>query len=91
MNTLSASAAISTGRGQLVTFRRQSLATARLRVLWIALIFALVAAAALIRIAYLGAVDQGPVRTSLEEALLPLRGEITDRNGVPLARAFPAY
>ncbi|HAL89715.1 MAG TPA: peptidoglycan glycosyltransferase, partial [Erythrobacter sp.] len=29
--------------------------------------------------------------TSLEEALLPPRGEISDRNGVPLARAFPAY
>jgi cell division protein FtsI (penicillin-binding protein 3) len=32
-----------------------------------------------------------PERTSLQEALLPPRGEITDRNGVPLARAFPAY
>lgn len=91
MNALSASAAISSGRVQLVTFRRQSLAQARWRVLWIALVFALVAAAALLRIAYLGIADHGPVRTSLEEALLPPRGEITDRNGVPLARAFPAY
>lgn len=91
MNTLTASAAISGGRVQLVTFRRQSLAQARWRVLWIALVFALVAAAALLRIAYLGLADHGPVRTSLEDALLPPRGEITDRNGVPLARAFPAY
>src|SRR5690606_17797576 len=28
---------------------------------------------------------------SMADALLPSRGEITDRNGVPLARAFPAY
>ena len=27
----------------------------------------------------------------MADALLPPRGEITDRNGVPLARAFPAY
>lgn len=91
MNALSASAAISTGRVELVTFRRQSLALAHWRVLWIALVFGAVAAAALLRIAYLGVADHGPVRTSLEEALLPPRGEITDRNGVPLARAFPAY
>ena len=91
MNALSASAAISSGRVQLVTFRRQSLTTARWRVLWIALVFALVTAAALLRISYLGFADHGPTRTSLQEALLPSRGEITDRNGVPLARAFPAY
>ncbi|MDX1703616.1 MAG: penicillin-binding protein 2 [Altererythrobacter ishigakiensis] len=91
MNALSANAAISGGRAQLVTFRRQSLKEARWRVLWIAIVFAVVAVAALLRIAYLGLADHGPVRTSLEEALLPPRGEITDRNGVPLARAFPAY
>ncbi|WP_394730947.1 peptidoglycan D,D-transpeptidase FtsI family protein [Altererythrobacter sp. GH1-8] len=91
MNALSASAAISSGRVQLVTFRRQSLTTARWRVLWVALVFALVTVAALMRITYLGLADHGPTRTSLQDALLPSRGEITDRNGVPLARAFPAY
>ena len=91
MNALSANAAIATGRVQLVTFRRQSLAMARWRVLWIAVLFGLVAAAAVLRIFYLGLADHGPARTSLEQALLPSRGEITDRNGVPLARAFPAY
>ncbi len=91
MNTLTANAAISSGRVELVAFRRESLVLARWRVLWIALVFAAVAAAALLRIAYLGLADHGTTRTSLEEALLPPRGEITDRNGVPLARAFPAY
>ncbi len=91
MNALSASAAISSGRVQLVTFRRQSLTTARWRVLWIALVFTVVTVAALLRISYLGLADHATTRTTLQDALLPPRGEITDRNGVPLARAFPAY
>ena len=91
MNALSASTAISTGRVRLVTLRRRSLSLARWRVLWVALIFTMVAAVAILRIAYLGVVDRNVTTTSLEDALLPPRGEITDRNGMPLARAFPAY
>ncbi|MFW2350533.1 peptidoglycan D,D-transpeptidase FtsI family protein [Qipengyuania sp.] len=83
--------AVASGRVQLVTIRERSLTTARWRVLWVALGFAFVALLALVRIAYLGMADHGLRGTSLEEALLPPRGEITDRNGVPLARAFPAY
>lgn len=91
MTTLSASTAISTGRVQLVTFRRRSLTMARWRVLWVAVVFALVALVAVMRIFYLGLADRAVSKTSLEDALLPPRGEITDRNGMPLARAFPAY
>ena len=91
MNSLTASAAIQAGRVQLVTFRRQSLVLARWRVLWVALVFALVAFVAVMRIFYFGFSDRALTRTSLEDALLPPRGEITDRNGQPLARAFPAY
>lgn len=91
MNALTASTAIQAGKVQLVTFRRQSLTTARWRVLWVALIFALVAMIAVLRIVSFGLSDTGVSRTSLEEALLPDRGEITDRNGQPLARVFPAY
>jgi cell division protein FtsI (penicillin-binding protein 3) len=83
--------AVASGRVQLVTIRQRSLTLARWRVLWIVLGFAFVALLALVRIAYLGMSDHGLRGTSLEEALLPPRGEITDRNGVPLARAFPAY
>ncbi len=53
--------------------------------------FALIALVALIRIAWLGVVQPAPTEHSMAQALLPPRGEITDRNGVPLARAFPAY
>lgn len=85
------SMAVASGRVQLVTVRQRSLTVARWRVLWIAFGFAFIALIALLRIAYLGMSDHGLRATSLEEALLPPRGEITDRNGVPLARAFPAY
>ena len=85
------SMAVASGRVQLVTIRQQSLTLARWRVLWVVLAFAFIAMLALVRIAYLGMSDEGLRGTSLEEALLPPRGEITDRNGIPLARAFPAY
>ena len=76
---------------RLVDYRRRSLLTARLRVLLIALLFILVALAAMMRIAWIGVVQPAPNARSMADALLPPRGEITDRNGLPLARAFPAY
>lgn len=91
MTALSVSTAISSGRVALVNVRQRSLFTARLRVLWVVLGFVLVAVAALLRIGYLGLFQDAPASRSLSEALLPPRGEIRDRNGVPLARAFPAY
>jgi cell division protein FtsI (penicillin-binding protein 3) len=65
--------------------------SARLRVLWLLAGFAGIALVAVLRIVTLGLGGNAPQRTSLEEALLPPRGEITDRNGAPLARAYPAY
>ncbi|MBD2842503.1 peptidoglycan D,D-transpeptidase FtsI family protein [Erythrobacter rubeus] len=83
--------AIPVGRIQLVQLRFQSLLTARMRILFIAAIFTAVAAAALLRITWLGFAGSAPTHSSLADRLLPPRGEITDRNGAPLARAFPAY
>ena len=82
---------IPAGRLPSMGLRAQLLWTARVRVLWLLGGFALIALIALLRIASLGLAGQAPQRTSLEDALLPPRGEITDRNGAPLARAFPAY
>ncbi|MFX9069646.1 hypothetical protein ABTN30_20330, partial [Acinetobacter baumannii] len=65
--------------------------TAKVRVLWVLLILVFVTLTALVRIAQLGLFQQAPERASMAEALLPARGDITDRNGVPLARAFPSY
>ncbi|TCD06895.1 penicillin-binding protein 2 [Erythrobacteraceae bacterium CFH 75059] len=50
-----------------------------------------VAFVALVRLVFVGADAGAATGTPLAQALLPARGEITDRNGVPLARAFPAY
>ena len=83
--------ALPAGRTRLVDFRRRFLLTARLRVLLVGLVFVAIAIAALLRIAYIGVVQPAPTHQSMADALLPPRGEITDRNGVPLARAFPAY
>ena len=79
------------GRLPSVTLRARLLWLARVRVLWLFAGFALIALIALLRIVSLGFAGTAPQRTSLEEALMPPRGELTDRNGTPLARAFPAY
>ncbi len=94
MNTMTAAAAVPSipaGRVQSVNLRAQLLWTARFRVLWILIAFALITLIALLRIGSLGLAGQTPQRTSLQDALLPSRGEITDRNGATLARAYPAY
>jgi cell division protein FtsI (penicillin-binding protein 3) len=80
-----------TDRVRLVDVRRRALLLAQLRVILIGAGFLALAGAALLRIAWLGLVQPAPAETSMADALLPSRGEITDRNGVPLARAFPAY
>ena len=73
------------------TGRRHALDTARMRVLLIGTGFLLLAIAALLRIMWLGVIQPPPAARSMADLLLPARGEITDRNGIPLARAFPAY
>ncbi|WP_123321831.1 peptidoglycan D,D-transpeptidase FtsI family protein [Tsuneonella troitsensis] len=91
MNALTYTAAIHSGRVQLVSLRQKSLTVARLRVLLVAAVFVAMAMAAIVRIGFLGVTGSGRAVTSFEDALLPSRGEITDRNGEPLARAFPAF
>lgn len=83
--------AIPAGRVQAVHMRYHLLTTARLRLFLLVGCFVLVAMIAVLRIGYLGIAGASPSQTSLAEALLPPRGEITDRNGTPLARTFPAY
>ncbi|MCW1381272.1 penicillin-binding protein 2 [Novosphingobium sp. KCTC 2891] len=91
MNALTASAAIASGRVQLANVRQRSLVTAKVRVLWVLLLFVFATLTAIVRIAQLGLFEDAPERRSMADALLPPRGEITDRNGIALARAFPSY
>lgn len=91
MNSIAVSTAITSGRRDLVNVRTRSLLVAKWRVLWVVLGFGVVAAAALLRLSFLGLFSGLPSAADLAAALQPQRGDITDRNGVPLARAFPAY
>ncbi len=88
---ISISTAISSGRGELVNVRQRSLLMAKWRVLWVVAGFLLIALTAVLRIAFLGLFADAPTQQDMATALLPPRGDIVDRNGVPLARAFPAY
>jgi cell division protein FtsI (penicillin-binding protein 3) len=91
MNAMTFDAGFAPSRIRLVDIRHRQLLTAQLRMLLLAAGFAGIAFLALIRIAWIGVVQPAPTEHSMAQALLPARGEITDRNGVPLARAFPAY
>lgn len=91
MAVSAAAPSLPAGRVHSVNLRSQLLWTARFRVLWLLAGFGLITLIALLRIMSLGFVGNAPQRTSLQDALLPPRGEITDRHGAPLARAFPAY
>ncbi|MDE2412648.1 MAG: penicillin-binding protein 2, partial [Sphingomonadales bacterium] len=91
MTAISVSTAISSGRGELVNVRQRTLLMAKWRVLWVVAGFTLIALIAMVRIAWLGLFEGDTRRVDGLAALLPARGDIVDRNGVPLARAFPAY
>ncbi|WP_395395701.1 penicillin-binding protein 2 [Novosphingobium sp. BL-8A] len=82
---------VSTGRRKLVNVRQRSLLVAKLRTLWILGVFALVGVLALTRICWLGITGPGGRDGDLSGLLVPNRGEIVDRNGVPLAREFNTY
>lgn len=85
------SAVVSTSRIEVVNTRRKASTLARLRARVVRRGFLAVAVIALAQIVHLGLSGQGPRDLSMDEALRPERGEIVDRNGLPLARAFPAY
>jgi cell division protein FtsI (penicillin-binding protein 3) len=97
MNTLAATAAqsrystISAPRPALVHVRSQALAMARFRALWVVVGFLLLLLLALLRLVHIGLSDPARPGAVYDGLLLPDRGDILDRNGVPLARAFPAY
>ena len=91
MSSLAVATTVTTGRRQLVNVRQRSLLVAKWRALWVLTLFGVLALCALIRIGLLGFIEPARARSSMADLLLPDRGEIVDRNGTPLARAFNAY
>jgi len=85
------SGATATGRLHYANLRARSLLTAKMRLLWVVVGFVFFTLTAFVRIGQLGLESQTPDHGAAADALVPPRAEITDRNGVPLARAFPAY
>lgn len=81
---------ISASRVDLVNQRSRALTVARWRTLLVLIGFALIALIAEIRIAHLGLTKTGKSDTGTS-AYASRRAEIIDRNGMSLARAFPAY
>lgn len=82
---------VTTGRRKLVNVRQRSLLVAKWRTIWVLFGFAAVGLCALVRITYLGISGAPAPQADLADALMPSRGEIVDRNGVPLARDFRVY
>lgn len=91
MTAIAIPTTVSSGRRKLVNVRQHSLLVAKLRTLWILGVFLLIGVCALLRIAYLGVTGASAGSGSLSDLLIPDRGEIVDRNGVPLAREFRTY
>lgn len=90
MSIAAARLTVPAARVCLANQRSHSLLTARWRLIFLLLALLFVGAIIMLRIVWLGVVQPGPQQMTMAQALLPARGEITDRNGVPLARAFPA-
>lgn len=91
MTAIAIPTTISSGRRKLVNVRQRSLLVAKLRTLWVLGVFVLIGFFALLRIAYLGLTGVSVNSGDLSGLLVPDRGEIVDRNGVPLAREFRTY
>ena len=73
MNSVAVSTTISSGRLQLVNVRQRMLHVAKWRVVWVLAGFAIIAFAAIVRLTWLGLVEEGQDSRSLSEALLPPR------------------
>ncbi|MBB3033395.1 peptidoglycan D,D-transpeptidase FtsI family protein [Alteriqipengyuania lutimaris] len=82
---------VAAGPLRVANKRLESLLMARMRALLLMPAFGLVAVVALLRIASFGVLGAPDTPMSMEQRLLPPRGEITDRNGLPLARNYNAF
>ena len=91
MASLPIDSMVSAGPLRVANKRLEALLVARMRALLLMPGFGLIAAVALLKIAAFGVLGAPDVPMSMEQRLLPPRGEITDRNGLPLARNYDAF
>ena len=80
----------SPSRLEQVSSRREVLTTAKARAGKVVMAFGAIAAVALLQIAHLGLFESDR-SADLGDGTVPSRADILDRNGLPLAREFPAY
>jgi cell division protein FtsI (penicillin-binding protein 3) len=78
-------------RVRLAGQRQQAIATAHFRLMVVMLLFIGVTSLIALRLVYLLAFEDRPARTTPRDGLLPDRGDIVDRNGVPLARTIDGW
>jgi cell division protein FtsI (penicillin-binding protein 3) len=78
-------------RIRLAGQRQQSSATAHLRLMVVMLLFIGVTMLIAGRLIYLLAFEARPERAIAGDGLLPARGDLVDRNGVPLARTIDGW
>lgn len=71
--------------------RTETLKMAKQRAIVTAFIFAAATAVLVLRVGMLGLFEADTAHASGSSLLVPDRGELTDRNGIPLARDFKSY
>jgi cell division protein FtsI (penicillin-binding protein 3) len=71
--------------------RQETIATAHFRLMVVMLLFIGVTAVIAGRLVWLLAFESRPAQAAAGAGLLPVRGDIVDRNGVPLARTIDAW
>ena len=91
MASIAIDSMVAAGPLRVANKRLESLLVARMRALLLMPAFGLIAVVALLRLAAFGVLGAPDTPMSMEQRLLPPRGEITDRNGLPLARNYDAF
>jgi cell division protein FtsI (penicillin-binding protein 3) len=91
MSGIAISTTVTTGRHRQSAAKQRSLNMAKWRGLWVLGGFLLVSLCALMRVFFLGISGADRSAGDMFDQLVPARGTIVDRNGVPLARDFRTY
>lgn len=78
-------------RVRLATFQSQALVVAKVRAIVVLLLFTIAVIAMVSRLFYIGVFEEQNVASNNGTLYIPPRGDIVDRNGLPLARTIQAF